>query len=74
MVLGDTHRMSAHREHSGAAYERLTQAISAGELKPGQPLVESMLAQWFQMSRTPVREALKRLEHRTGSSCAAIVG
>jgi DNA-binding GntR family transcriptional regulator len=52
----------ARREHGGAAYERLTEAITSGELEPGQPLVESVLAEWCQVSRTPVREALKRLE------------
>lgn len=43
-------------------YERLTQAIVTGELAPGQPLVETALAEWCQVSRTPVREALTRLE------------
>jgi DNA-binding GntR family transcriptional regulator len=43
-------------------YERLTQAIVTGELVSGQPLVETALAEWCQVSRTPVREALTRLE------------
>jgi DNA-binding GntR family transcriptional regulator len=43
-------------------YERLKQAIVTGELAPGQQLVETVLAQWCQVSRTPVREALTRLE------------
>jgi DNA-binding GntR family transcriptional regulator len=43
-------------------YERLTQAILTGELLPGQPLVETSLAAWCQVSRTPVREALTRLQ------------
>ena len=43
-------------------YDRLTQAIVTGELLPGQPLVETALAEWCQVSRTPVREALTRLE------------
>ncbi|MEV6861501.1 GntR family transcriptional regulator [Streptosporangium subroseum] len=43
-------------------YERLKQAILAGELAPGRQLVETPLAQWCQVSRTPVREALTRLE------------
>jgi DNA-binding GntR family transcriptional regulator len=43
-------------------YERLTQAIMTGELLPGQPLVETTLAEWCQVSRTPIREALTRLE------------
>jgi DNA-binding GntR family transcriptional regulator len=43
-------------------YEKLKQAILDGELKPGQPLVELVLADWCGVSRTPVREALGRLE------------
>jgi len=43
-------------------YERLTQAIMSGELPAGQPLVETALAEWCQVSRTPIREALTRLE------------
>lgn len=43
-------------------YERLKQAIVDGELKPGDPLVETTLAAWCEVSRTPVREALRRLE------------
>jgi DNA-binding GntR family transcriptional regulator len=43
-------------------YERLKDAILAGELAPGTQLVESALAAWFQVSRTPIREALTRLE------------
>jgi DNA-binding GntR family transcriptional regulator len=43
-------------------YERLTQAIMSGELEPGEQLVESALAEWCEVSRTPIREALTRLE------------
>jgi DNA-binding GntR family transcriptional regulator len=43
-------------------YESLKQAILRSELGPGQPLVETALATWLQVSRTPVREALNRLE------------
>ncbi|WP_286900129.1 GntR family transcriptional regulator [Thermocrispum sp.] len=45
-----------------SAYERIKQAIVTGEFKPGQQLVETALAEWCQVSRTPVREALTRLE------------
>jgi DNA-binding GntR family transcriptional regulator len=44
------------------AYDRIKHAIVTGELKPGQQLVETALAEWCQVSRTPVREALTRLE------------
>ncbi|WP_396449564.1 GntR family transcriptional regulator [Actinomadura sp.] len=43
-------------------YEMLKNAILSGELKAGQPLVEASLAAWCQVSRTPIREALRRLE------------
>lgn len=43
-------------------YERLKQAITEGELEPGEQLVELALAKWCQVSRTPIREALSRLE------------
>jgi DNA-binding GntR family transcriptional regulator len=43
-------------------YQRLKQAIMSGELAPGVPLVETPLAEWCQVSRTPIREALTRLE------------
>lgn len=43
-------------------YEKIKDAIVVGELRPGQPLVESSLATWCGVSRTPIREALRRLE------------
>lgn len=46
-----------------AAYDRLRQAISSGEYSPGDRLVEDEIAERLKISRTPVREALHRLEH-----------
>ncbi len=43
-------------------YEMIKQAILSGELDAGQPLVETSLASWCGVSRTPVREALRRLQ------------
>jgi DNA-binding GntR family transcriptional regulator len=43
-------------------YERIKEAIMTGELAEGQPAVETALAQWCKVSRTPIREALTRLE------------
>jgi DNA-binding GntR family transcriptional regulator len=43
------------------AYQGIRQAILRGELKPGDHLPEEMLATMTGTSRTPVREALRRL-------------
>jgi len=47
---------------SADVYERLRQAIVSGEMEPGASLVESAVAARYGISRTPVREALRRLE------------
>ncbi len=44
------------------AYSLIMDAIEAGTFKPGERLVEAELAERFGVSRTPVREALQRLE------------
>jgi DNA-binding GntR family transcriptional regulator len=43
-------------------YERLKQAIVQGDLDPGSRVVESRLAEALGISRTPVREAIHKLE------------
>jgi DNA-binding GntR family transcriptional regulator len=47
---------------SADVYERLREAIVSGELEAGAPLVEATVAARYGISRTPVREALRRLE------------
>jgi DNA-binding GntR family transcriptional regulator len=44
------------------AYEEIRRRILEGELLPSSPLSEHQLAAALQLSRTPVREAIKRLE------------
>jgi DNA-binding GntR family transcriptional regulator len=46
----------------GGAYEQIREAIVEGRYAPGQRLVEQRLAGDLVLSRTPVREALLRLE------------
>lgn len=57
-----TDRRPSPPERRVTPYEMLKQAILRGELEPGQPLVETALAAWCEVSRTPIREALTRLE------------
>lgn len=43
-------------------FEHLREAIVEGRLKPGQRLMEVQLAEQLGVSRTPVREAIRKLE------------
>lgn len=52
----------ARRPSGPDVYERLRDDIVARRLEPGAPLVETDLADRYGTSRTPVREALRRLE------------
>jgi DNA-binding GntR family transcriptional regulator len=60
-------KKSTPREGEGlprgeAAYRYVRRAIQAGELKPGVRLREIDLAKQIGLSRTPIREALSRLQ------------
>jgi DNA-binding GntR family transcriptional regulator len=43
-------------------YEAVRTRILSGQLRPGERLVETQLAQELQVSRTPLREALRKLQ------------
>lgn len=45
-----------------AAYAAIRDAIVAGTLAPGEHLHDGELCEWLHLSRTPVRDALTRLE------------
>jgi DNA-binding GntR family transcriptional regulator len=46
---------------SETAYQRILRAIQEGTIECNTHLTEADLATWLQMSRTPVREAMRRL-------------
>lgn len=54
--------MAAGTSRGELVYQKLREAIERGELKPGQRVMEVEVAEWLKVSRTPVREALRRLE------------
>ena len=47
---------------SDNAYEKIRQVLLDGELRPGEQLTEERLSMITGVSRTPVREAIRRLE------------
>ena len=47
---------------SELAYRKIRQAIIEGRYQPGQRLIEQRISEEFDLSRTPVRESLRRLD------------
>lgn len=46
----------------GSAYEEIRRGIVEGRYRPGERLVEQRIAEELDLSRTPVREAFRRLQ------------
>ena len=51
-----------YKQLRDVVFESLRKAIVEGSLKPGQRLMEVQLAEQLGVSRTPVREAIRKLE------------
>lgn len=54
--------LDPYRSIADQIYKSLQNSIISGEIKPGERLFEMELAKTFEASRTPVREAFRRLE------------
>jgi DNA-binding GntR family transcriptional regulator len=69
----------AGRGRSDWAYDMLREAIREGTIEPGQRVMETEISTWLRVSRTPVREALHRLqaegllEHAPGGGLAVVL-
>lgn len=55
-------RLDAYKPLRDVVSETLRQAIKDGVLKPGERLMEIQLAEELGVSRTPIREAIRKLE------------
>lgn len=55
-------RLDSYKPLREVVAETLREAIAAGTLKPGERLMEIQLAEELGVSRTPVREAIRKLE------------
>lgn len=55
------HRIHAIRNTAEVIAQSLREMISEAELPPGEPLIQERIAEMFQVSRVPVRDALQLL-------------
>ena len=62
MYNGSFEPAAANKPIRDIAYERLKRAIITGELPAGSRIVETTYAEQLHISRTPLREALRKLE------------
>lgn len=52
-----------HGSRGEHAYRCLRDAIQSSQIKPGERVMEVEVAEWLKLSRTPVRDAIRRLEN-----------
>jgi len=57
-----TLKLDSYRPLRDVVFDTLRDAIIQGRLEPGERLMETQLAEELGVSRTPVREAMRRLE------------
>lgn len=62
MISGLTIEENAYLPLRDVVFQTLRQAILKGELQPGERLMEIKLAESLGVSRTPIREAIRKLE------------
>ncbi len=60
--MGDNKNNETYMPLREAVFNTLRQQILTGELKPGERLMEVTLAEKLGVSRTPIREAIRKLE------------
>lgn len=62
VVVADAPDEKVYGSRSEYVYQMLRKSIETGKLKPGDRVMETEIAEELQCSRTPVRDALRRLE------------
>ena len=62
MISGLTFDENAYLPLRDVVFQTMRQAILKGELQPGERLMEIKLAERLGVSRTPIREAIRKLE------------
>jgi DNA-binding GntR family transcriptional regulator len=57
-----TDKPRSGQQRADFVYSKLREAIQSRRLQPGDRVTEIEIAEWLKVSRTPVRDALRRLE------------